>query len=298
MAMEARELRIFAAVAAERGFAKAAERLFLTQSAVSQSVANLERKLGTKLIIRAVPPELTEAGRRVLRYARLLEREETTLLEEIDNMRRGMFSTLSIAINSFIASHYSVDLLREFTRRMPMSRVALDVLPSREIIYAVESERFELGFGPFQSSMVHFETLPLFEERRILVVAGEHPSIALLVERPQEFLRQLTLITSYLDRAELRPAHRKLRDRFRAVWEINHTPLRLALVAAGLGAAYVEEEELDDNPLCRTFRRLTEFSFGRIERRIGVYHKKGRYLSDAGNTMIRLCRECWPAGNT
>ena len=63
MQIERNEIRVFAAVVEEGGFSRAAERLHVSQSAVSQAVANLEHKLDTRLLLRRGQPRLTEAGK-------------------------------------------------------------------------------------------------------------------------------------------------------------------------------------------------------------------------------------------
>ena len=69
MQIERNEIRCFHAVVEAGGFSRAAERLDLSQSAVSQAIANLEHRLGAVLLRRGSPPQLTEAGIRLLRFA-------------------------------------------------------------------------------------------------------------------------------------------------------------------------------------------------------------------------------------
>src|ERR1041385_2712688 len=76
MQIERNELRCFQAVIETGGFSRAAERLDLSQSAVSQTIANLEHRLGTVLLRRGHPPQLTEAGIRLLRFAEKVLNEE------------------------------------------------------------------------------------------------------------------------------------------------------------------------------------------------------------------------------
>ena len=88
MRLETQELRILVAVAEHRGFRRAAEQLSISQSAVSQAVTGLERKLGQKLLRRR-PVELTDAGMRLLTYAQSHAREEAQLLQDLEGIRRG-----------------------------------------------------------------------------------------------------------------------------------------------------------------------------------------------------------------
>ncbi|CAN0604282.1 unnamed protein product, partial [Ectocarpus sp. 12 AP-2014] len=75
MRLEARELQIVAAVAENRGFKKAADQLDISQSAISQAITALERKIDQRLFDRS-PFALTEAGQRLLIYAQTRGREE------------------------------------------------------------------------------------------------------------------------------------------------------------------------------------------------------------------------------
>jgi hypothetical protein len=56
-------------------------------------------------------------------------------------------------MNSVVSRVYGRELMLEFCERNPLTRLKLDVAPSRELIYGVEEDRWELGFGPFQHHM-------------------------------------------------------------------------------------------------------------------------------------------------
>ncbi len=66
--IELRHLQALAAVVEQQGFEKAAERLAITQSAVSQRVRNLETQVGHKVLVRSTPPVLTQKGELVLAH--------------------------------------------------------------------------------------------------------------------------------------------------------------------------------------------------------------------------------------
>ncbi|HEY5645610.1 MAG TPA: LysR family transcriptional regulator, partial [Pseudomonadales bacterium] len=80
MQIERHEIRIFAAVVEEDGFSRAAEKLALSQSAVSQAIANLEHKLECQLLVRGRKLALTESGKRLFTFSRLVTNEESVAL--------------------------------------------------------------------------------------------------------------------------------------------------------------------------------------------------------------------------
>jgi DNA-binding transcriptional LysR family regulator len=304
MQIERNEVRAFVAVIEEGGFSRAAERLNLSQSAVSQTIANLEHKLGTALLARGRGAAPTEAGIRFLRFAQSMIHEERSALEDIQQIKSGALSTLNLAMNSMVNRFHGRDLMLEFCRRNPLTRLKLDVAPSREIITGVDEDRWELGFGPFQHRMPgHFEARPYLEEERVLVVHRAHPQFDALVSHPEKALSKVPLITSYLDEATRRPAAaragatgglERLRDLFSSVWEVSHLDLRLALAEAGMGVTFVSDRLLAE---LAGFERIRAVNFGTIHRKVGLYYKKHRPLSEGAKRFVAICEAKFGAGS-
>ena len=254
MHIERHEIRVLSAVVEAGGFSRAADLLNVSQSAVSQAIANLEHRLDVRLLVRNSPPELTEAGKRLFSFAQTVINEEASALGDIHQIRSGALSTLNLAMNSVVNRYYAPSLLLEFCERNPLTRLKLDVAPSRQIIYGVDEDRWELGMGLFQSTMPgHFQTHMFFTEQRVLVAHEQHPALDALMTRPADALRETTLLTSYLDDAEKRPGLERLRNSFASVWEVGNLELRLMLARAGMGVTYLSDRLLAD---LSGFRRI------------------------------------------
>ncbi len=287
---------MFAAVMDARGFGRAAEQLGLSQSAVSQAVARLEHKLGAVLLLRNQQPELTEAGLRFMKFARTVINEEAATLDDLASLQSGALSTLNLAMNSMVNRIYGHELLLEFCDHYPLTRLKLDVAPSREIIYGVDDGRWELGFGPFLHHMPgHFTNLSFFNEQRTLVVHKDHPlASSLLNSKATELPRLLTqvpLLTSYLDDAAKRPGLERLRNQFASVWEISNLDLRLALATSGKGITYLSNHllrELDG------FAPIAGLDISLIEREVGLSYKTDAPLSEGAKRFIGICQRQFP----
>jgi DNA-binding transcriptional LysR family regulator len=287
MQIERHEIRVFSAVVEESGFSRAAERLSISQSAVSQAVANLEHKLDTQLLMRGKQPELTEAGNRVFRYAQIVLKEEQATLEDIQQIRTGALSTLSLAVNSMVNRCFAPALLLEFCDRNPLTRLKLDVAPSKEIIYGVDDDRWELGFGPFQSRMPgHFVTRSCLQERRQLVVHENHPAFRTFMDAPEQAIADATLLTSYLDDGIKLGGGARLRDAFQGVWEISNLDLRLALAEAGKGVTYLSDHLLKDLAGLHVIEGL---NLSAIDRQVGLYYKKHKPLTEGAKRFVAIC---------
>lgn len=292
MTIERHEMRCFQAVIEAGGFSRAAERLDLSQSAVSQAIANLEHRLGTTLLQRGTPPQLTEAGLRLMRFIDTTLSEERETLTDIARIKAGELSTLSLALSPAANDTLGVDLLKEFCTRNPLTRLQVAVSPSREIVLGVTEGRWELGFGPFHHTMPARLTLhPCFRETRRLMIARDHPDREALRHDPAAVLRRLPLVTSFLDDSSRRTSGERLRDAFGSIWEVSHMDLRLALVADGKGVTYVSDLVKDIPSQLVTVEGLP---YSSIERQVGAYYLKSQALSQASRRFLALCHERWP----
>ncbi len=128
--LETHEIRVFKTVCDTGGFKSAADRLYISQSAVSQTIAALERKLGTRLIERGKPIMLTESGRRLEAHAARVLHEELAVLADIANIRQGVSSTLQIAMSGSVSQIYGNELLEDYCDSNPLTRLKVDVMPS------------------------------------------------------------------------------------------------------------------------------------------------------------------------
>ncbi len=73
------------------------------------------------------------------------------------------------------------------------------------------------------------------------MIARDHPARAALARDAVGTMRELPLVTSFLDETARRSTGERLRDAFGSVWEVSHMELRLALVADGKGVTYVSD---------------------------------------------------------
>jgi DNA-binding transcriptional LysR family regulator len=104
MQLSSRQLEAFVAVARTLNFTRAAERLNLTQSALSQRIRKLEEELGAALLVRAPGAvRLTDTGSRILRFCEAKESLEAEILADLATSRSG---DLAGAIR--VAGHLSV----------------------------------------------------------------------------------------------------------------------------------------------------------------------------------------------
>jgi DNA-binding transcriptional LysR family regulator len=179
MEVELRHLRYFVAVARERNFTRAAERLHIAQPPLSRQVQQLEDELGIDLI---------EAGSRPLRLSeagRLFYEQAVQVLERIDEMK-AMVGRLHDADRDrfsigFVASTLYGNLpevIRSYRAARPGVELSLIELTSVEQIAALKEGRIDVGFGRIPLDDPALDRQLLRNEKLIAAVPGNHPVLA------------------------------------------------------------------------------------------------------------------------
>ncbi|MEG3630156.1 LysR family transcriptional regulator [Streptomyces poriticola] len=146
--MELRHLRHFVAVAEDRHFTRAAERLLVSQSGLSASVRALERELGTPLFVRTTRRvTLTEAGRALLGEARRILAQVRSAHEAVAAVQGVLRGTLSLGTEQCIAGVPVARLLAAFRQRHPDVEIRLRQAGSDELAEEVAAGRLDLAFA-------------------------------------------------------------------------------------------------------------------------------------------------------
>jgi DNA-binding transcriptional LysR family regulator len=144
--MDTRQLAAFCAVVEKSSFSQAAERLGVTQPAVSLQVRALEERLGQTLLDRSgrrVEP--TEAGLRLYRSAQRMLALEEQLYDEVAAESGELHGTLAIGASTGPGAHLVPLLLCEFQRDHPDLRVALSIWDTQTVSEKVARRELELG---------------------------------------------------------------------------------------------------------------------------------------------------------
>jgi DNA-binding transcriptional LysR family regulator len=174
--MDTRQLAAFCAVVERRSFSQAAERLGVTQPAVSLQIRSLEQRLGRQLLDRSgrrVEP--TEAGRRLYASAQRVLAAEEHLLEELDADDEGAITgTLELGASTGPGGTVVPLLLCEFQEQHPDMGVRLTVSDTQTVVDRVAARELELGIvgAGRRHRGVAFE--PFFSDEVVLACPADH----------------------------------------------------------------------------------------------------------------------------
>jgi DNA-binding transcriptional LysR family regulator len=174
--MDTRQLAAFCAVVERKSFSQAAERLGVTQPAVSLQIRSLEQRLGRQLLDRSgrrVEP--TEAGLRLYASAQRVLAAEEHLLEELDADDEGAITgTLELGASTGPGGTVVPLLLCEFQEQHPDMHVRLIVSDTQTVVDRVAERELELGIvgAGRRHRGVAFE--PFFRDEVVLACPSGH----------------------------------------------------------------------------------------------------------------------------
>ena len=249
--MDTRQLAAFCEVVERKSFSQAAERLGVTQPAVSLQVRSLEKRLGTRLLDRSgrrVEP--TEAGHRLYRAAQRMLALEGQLLEEVaGDEATELRGELALGASTGPGGTVVPVLLSEFQQAHPELRVELFVSDTNRVIDQVAERELELGIvgaAPRHRGVV-FE--PFFRDEVILAVPPDHPfagkqvSLDELRGQPLILMQEGAGVRQVIEE-ELRAAGLRLRD-FDVHLELGLQESVKSAVAAGFGVTFISRSGVE-----------------------------------------------------
>lgn len=228
------QLTIFLAVVDERGFSAAARSLGRVQSAVSHSVATLEKTLGAELFDRSHRPlALTEAGRRLAAEARLVLTQARELRAVASAIGEGTEARLSIAVDQLYPRAELARALAEFHGAFPAVLLRVDTELLAEVVERIEAGDAELAIanmGETQNAP-GFDVQPVGSVELWGVCAKGHPLASepapqradRLQHAVQVVLSERTATSG--DRGVLAPR----------TWRVTDLTMKTALIEAGVG---------------------------------------------------------------
>jgi DNA-binding transcriptional LysR family regulator len=157
-------------------FSEVAKELSISQPAVSFQIQKLEQDLGVRLIDRRQKTlVMTEAGKRLLLFAKLVYKEHNALLNDLEQLKEEVIGNLTITASTIPGDFLIPPILSEFKRRHPAVSIELEVTDSSRVIEAVKSGVYNIGFCGVSPEDRELEVFKIAEDEIVLIVFPEHP---------------------------------------------------------------------------------------------------------------------------
>jgi DNA-binding transcriptional LysR family regulator len=298
--MDTRQLAAFCAVVERKSFSQAAERLGVTQPAVSLQIRSLEQRLGRQLLDRSgrrVEP--TEAGLRLYASAQRLLQLEEQLLEELEADDEGTIGgALELGASTGPGGSVVPVLLCDFQERHPDVHVRLSVSDTQTVVAQVADRELELGIvgAGRRHRGVTFE--PFFRDEVVLAVPAGHPFAGKTVTLEQ--LRGEPLIAMQegagvrqVIEDELRKAGTRLRD-LDVRLELGLQESVRSAVLAGHGVTFISGLAIESDIAAGLIATARVRGLDPV-REIFLARASGRSETRAARAFVSFARERVPA---
>jgi len=244
MNIEFRHLRTIQAIHQAGGMARAADRLHITQSALSHQVKGLEDQAGVELFVRRSKPlKLSAAGHKLLRLAERILPEVAALEADFAGIVSGKSGRLHIAIECHACFEWLFPVLELFRQKWP--DVDVDIRPCLAFgaLPALQREEVDLVVSSDPEDLDGVDFTPLFDYEPVFVAAAAHPLAKKEYVEAEDF-RGETLITYPVDRQRLDIFSQLLipaKVEPETVRQVELTAVILLLVASNRGVAVLPD---------------------------------------------------------
>jgi DNA-binding transcriptional LysR family regulator len=174
--MQFRALELFCSVAECRSFSRAAAEFALTQSAVSQSIQQLEETLGVLLLDRSRRPlGLTQAGEFYFSRVQQLLRTYHRIEQEVRSLGEKIAGQLNVGAIYSIGSTYMPAAKQEFRLRHPEVHLRFEYASSEEVAAMVADGTVDIGLVSYARSTGRIRAIQWQQEPMRVICAADHP---------------------------------------------------------------------------------------------------------------------------
>lgn len=287
--MQISQIQAFLAIAELESFSLAAERLHITQPAVSKRIRQLEGNLRTELFDRIGKRSiLTPDGLAFKPHAERILQELQSYRQGLSRLQGAPSGSLRFATSHHIGLHRLPQVLREFKIRYPRVDLDLQFMDSEDACAAIAANELELAIvtlPEIADERLHCETVWI--DDLVVVTAPDHELAAGIPVDPAELLRHAAILPSHgtFTRKIIDNLFARVSGRLDIILETNYLETIKVMVSANLGWSILPRSMVDAS---LTHRPLRGFE---AQRRLGMVTRRQRTLSPVSAAMIELLRE-------
>lgn len=290
MALNYELYKVFYQVAANLSFSQAAAELFISQSAVSQNIKNLEKELKTKLFIRSTKNvQLTKTGQLLFEHiepAVNLIRAAEKSIREIKALKRG---EIHLGVNDTISKYFLLPYLNKFHQLYPEIQIQITNRTSSRCIELLKQNQVDLIISNLPNPKIkkEMESREIYSFKDIFIASAEFKELKnkeITLKKLQNY-PLLMLEDKTTTRRFLEKEFKKEKIAIKAAVELGSVDLLIEMAKIGLGIAFVPEYSL----------KLDQENLFQLQlkkqlpaRKLAVVRNKNIPLSNAAAEFLKL----------
>ena len=288
--MDVRQLDMFRAVAEEKSFTRAAERLHVSQSAISRQVKLLEDELGGRLLYRGGKgATLTPPGELLLRLANRVHRDMQDVVGQIAETHGLLRGSLTIAGGMTVCMHVLPRVLKQYRRLYKGVDLRVVSGPTESILRLLRAHEVDLALLTLPLAERDLEVVPVLKEEMVVVTAPGHP-LARLRSVDAPAIARFPLILY-----EAGSNSRRVQDRLfaeaavpvKVAMETENVEIIKAMVGAGLGITLIPWAAIAKDAKSGRFG-VTRVRGRHLRRETGWVYLKSEWMPRTVTAMLDL----------
>ena len=289
--MDSHSIHTFLTVSKEQSFTRAAEKLHLTQPAISKRIANLEKTLDCLLFDRiGKDVKLTASGQLFLIHAEQLSIAFKNCLTELDNFNHTITGTLNIGVSHHIGLHRLPPVLKAFSQAHPRVNLQISFIDSEDAYNSVLDGSVEFALATLNNAHDTPRKLTeriIWPDPLIFTVSKTHPLTMLARNKalsPHDLLSFPAILPkpSTVTGEIIGQLFAKQQLQLARTIETNYLETIKMMTTVGLGWSVIPKNMLSDD----LFTLDIEQSF--LTRNLGLITHQERSLSNASNAFIAM----------
>ena len=286
-------LKLFRDIAQTKSISRGAVQNEISQSAASQYLQEMERRLGVTLLDRATRPvALTDAGKLFYDLCRDVLRREEQFQVQLENLRGFVEGAVRVASIYSIGLSEMSRLQEEFAARFPNAQLHVDYLRPDKVYEAVLTDQADLGLVSYPVSTKDLAVIPWREEDMTVAASPEHPLASKAVLVPADLNGQdfVGFDEELMIRRELDHFFREQGIEIRLAMQFDNIQMIKEAVALGSGISILPartmQAEIAQGRLVSIPLHAPE-----LVRPVGIVHRKRKRFSHAVESFLELLLE-------
>ncbi|MCO5946659.1 LysR family transcriptional regulator [Mucilaginibacter flavidus] len=196
--MEIRHLRLIKTIADEKGITKSLDKLFLTQSAVSHQLKDIEERLGVKIFYRTKSQwALTKEGKILYQTANTVLTEINKANEQINELRLGHAGIIRISTECYTNYHWLPAFMVKMKVLYPNIEVKIVMEATHKPLQKLLNSELDIGITSDPMADKSIRYIELFKDEVMAVVPTGHPLAGRKYLTAEDFANQPLIIHSY-----------------------------------------------------------------------------------------------------